>query len=90
MKRKPKPETEDLLPEYEFDYAKAVRGKYYQRLMKEGSNVIVLDPDVAEVFRDSASVNQTLRSVLDLARTTRRITAKPKGRVQAHTPGPAS
>src|SRR5688572_13273140 len=33
--------------EYEFDYSKAERGKYFKRLLKEGSNVVVLDRDVA-------------------------------------------
>jgi hypothetical protein len=36
-----------MRPEYEFDYPKAVRGKYHRRLLKEGANVVVLDPDVA-------------------------------------------
>jgi Domain of unknown function (DUF4160) len=37
-----------------FGYPKAVRGKYYRRLLKEGANVVVLDPDVAKAFRSSA------------------------------------
>ena len=45
---------------------KAVRGKYYKRLIKEGANVVVLDPDIAENFPDSASVNAALRSFLGL------------------------
>ena len=36
--------------EYDFDYSKAVRGKYYKRLLKEGSNVVVLDRDIAKAF----------------------------------------
>ena len=59
-----KPSVDDLRPEYDFDYSKAVRGKYYQRLIEEGSNVIVLDPEIAKAFRDSASVNEALRSLL--------------------------
>jgi len=55
--------------EYDFDYSQAVRGKYYKRLLKEGSNVVVLDRDVAKAFPDSASVNKALRSLL---RTMRR------------------
>jgi len=55
--------------EYDFDYAKAERGKYYKRLLKEGSNVVLLDRDVAKAFRDSASVNKALRSVLKAKRT---------------------
>ena len=62
---KPKASTVDeLRPEYEFDYSKAERGKYYQRLLREGANIVVLEPDVAKVFRDSASVNEALRVLL--------------------------
>lgn len=50
--------------EYRFDYSKAERGRYFKRLLKEGSNVVVLDRDVAREFPDSASVNRALRSVL--------------------------
>jgi hypothetical protein len=45
-----------------------VRGKYYERYQK-GTNVIVLDPDVAAVFRDSQSVNQALRLLIDVAKS---------------------
>jgi hypothetical protein len=34
-----------LSSEYNFDYSKAVRGKYYRCLLEEGSNVVVLEPD---------------------------------------------
>jgi len=64
---------DDLQPEYDIDYSKAVRGKYYRRLMQEGSNIVVLEPDVAEAFRDSAAVNDALRSLLDLSRSTQRL-----------------
>ena len=50
--------------EYRFDYSKAERGKYYKRLLKGASNIVVLDRDVAREFPDSASVNRALRSVL--------------------------
>ena len=52
--------------------SKGIRGRCYQRLLKEGTNVVGLDPDVAEVFRDSAAVNDVLRSFLRVARSTRR------------------
>lgn len=74
MKGRDKKSQDELRPEYNFDYSKAVRGKYYKRLMEEGSNVIVLEPDVAKAFRDSASVNEALRSLLDLTRSTQRLT----------------
>lgn len=44
----------------EYDFSVGERGKYAQRF-SEGSNVVVLEPDVAEVFKDSRSVNQALR-----------------------------
>ncbi len=72
--------SDDLRPEYDFDYSKACRGKYHKRLIKEGANVIVLEPDVAKAFRDSAAVNDALRSLLDLARSTQRQTRASSGR----------
>ncbi len=74
MKAKKSERLGELRPEYNFDYSKAVRGKYCQRLIDEGSNVIILEPDIAKVFRDSVSVNKALRSLLDLTRSTNRLT----------------
>jgi hypothetical protein len=71
--------VDDLRPEYDFDYSKAVRGKYYRRLLKEGSNVIILDPDIAKAFQDSATVNEVLRSLLDFTNATKRITKRSAG-----------
>ena len=71
---------DELRPEYEFDYSKAVRGKYFKQLLKEGANVVVLEPDVAKAFGDSAAVNDALRSLLDLTRSTRRLTSRSGGR----------
>ena len=45
-----------------YDFSHGVRGKYTKQYA-EGTNVVVLDPDVAEVFRDRQSVNETLRAV---------------------------
>ena len=80
MKDKNKKSQDDLRPEYNFDYSKAVRGKYYKRLLEEGSNIIVLEPDVAKAFHDSAAVNEALRSLLDLTRSTQRLTRRSTGR----------
>ena len=74
--------TDDLRPEYDFDYSKAVRGKYYRRLIDEGANVAVLDPDIAKAFHDSASVNEALRSLLEIARSTKRLTTRSTGRAK--------
>ena len=65
MSLKPKSESEDdMLPEY--DFTGAVRGKYYERY-RQGTNVILLDPDVARVFRDSTAVNNALRLLVSVA-----------------------
>ena len=53
----------DMLNEY--DFSKGVRGKYAKRFAK-GSNVVVLSPDVAIVFPDSASVNEALRALIKI------------------------
>ena len=79
MKDKQKKLKDEMRPEYNFDYSKAVRGKYYKRLLEEGTNVVVLDPDVAKTFHDSASVNEALRSLLDLSRFTTRLTRRSSG-----------
>lgn len=74
MKRKGVVSSDDLRPEYTFDYSKAVRGKYYRRIISEGANVVVLDPDVAKAFRNSTAVNDALRSLLKVARSSRLTT----------------
>jgi hypothetical protein len=53
----------DMLPEY--DFSKGVRGKYAARYAA-GTNVILLEPDVAKIFRDSQAVNEALRAVVTL------------------------
>ena len=80
MKAKSKRIRDDLRPEYDFDYSKAVRGKYYRRLLDEGANVAVLDPDVAKAFNNSKSVNEALRSLLKLTQATQRLTKRSSGR----------
>ncbi|HOD82902.1 MAG: hypothetical protein BWX88_04378 [Planctomycetes bacterium ADurb.Bin126] len=62
---KKKPEDDDMLPEY--DLSGGVRGKYAARYA-EGTNVVLLDPDVHEAFPDSRQVNQVLRKVMQLCR----------------------
>jgi len=76
MKTKRKRDRDELRPEYDFDYSKSVRGKYYKRLLEEGANVVVLEPDVAKAFGDSSAVNAALRSLLNLTRSTQRLTKR--------------
>ena len=51
----------------EYDFSGGVRGKYAGRYA-EGTNVVVLSPDVAEAFPDSKAVNDALRAIVDVAR----------------------
>ena len=69
-------ELEDYLrPEYDLDFSKAVRGKYYRRYI-ESTNVVVLDPDVAAAFQNSEAVNQALRAMLKFAEQTSSLTVR--------------
>ena len=61
-----KSDEDTMRPEY--DFSKAVRGVTAARYA-EGTNVILLDPDVAEVFPDARAVNEALRTITRLTRT---------------------
>ncbi|MCR4292724.1 MAG: hypothetical protein NUV76_07590 [Candidatus Kuenenia sp.] len=82
MKTKTQKVSDELRPEYDFDYSKAVRGKYHKRLSAEGSNIVVLEPDVVKAFSTSAAVNEALRSLLDFTRSTQRLTNRSGGRLK--------
>ncbi|WP_347273481.1 hypothetical protein [Candidatus Kuenenia sp.] len=84
MKTKTQKVSDELRPEYDFDYSKAVRGKYHKRLSEEGSNIVVLEPDVAKAFSTSAAVNEALRSLLDFTRSTQRLTNRSGGHLKEH------
>ena len=65
--KKVKLTAEELRAEYKrSDFKKLERGKYYQRV-KASSNVVVLDDDLAAVFPNSASVNEALHSLVEVA-----------------------
>jgi hypothetical protein len=68
---KPK-SPDDMRAEYHFDYSKAVRGKDYKRLLKEGANIVVLEPDIAKAFPSSEAVNDALRVVLNAGQAVQR------------------
>jgi len=63
MKRMQK--NPDMLEEY--DFSKGVQGKY-AKSYGEGTNVVIIEPDVAKVFPDHDSVNQALRSLVEIIR----------------------
>lgn len=67
MKKEPDSDGGEMRPEYDFAALGGVRGKYAARYA-EGTNVVLLDPDVAELFPDSESVNRALRGLAEIAR----------------------
>jgi hypothetical protein len=52
----------------EYDFSGGVRGKYAERYAR-GSNVVVLEPDVARLYPDAESVNRALRAIAEVAPT---------------------
>ena len=69
MKKANEQETvDDLRPEYDLSQLKGgVRGKYAKRF-RDGTNLVLLTPDVARYFPDEDSVNAALRSLVDVAK----------------------
>lgn len=61
MKKAMKNDADEMRPEY--DLRGGVRGKYYERY-RQGTNIVLLEPDLAKVFKDSSTVNRALRVYL--------------------------
>ena len=62
----------DMKPKYDFSSMKGgVRGKHLQEY-RNGTNVVLLQPDVAEAFPTEDAVNEALRSILNTARAVRK------------------
>ena len=91
---------DDLQPEYDFASMKGgIRGKYAARLRK-GSNLVLLDPEVAEAFPSDAAVNEALRGMLNTTRAVRGKgglpnkallpTSRARGRSRKPKPAPAA
>jgi hypothetical protein len=59
----------------EYDFSKGIRGKYARRYAR-GSNVVVLEPDVAKVFPNAEAVNSSLRSLAEIIRRRKSPAAK--------------
>jgi hypothetical protein len=69
--KKASPLGNDMRTEYDFaSMPGGVRGKYVERLRRE-SNIVVLEPEIAEAFPTGEAVNAALRGVLDTARAVR-------------------
>ena len=57
-------EENEMRPEY--DFSAGIRGKHY-RSYQQGTNIVFLEPDIAEVFKNSEAVNHALRMLIELA-----------------------
>ena len=55
--------SDDMQPEYDFDYSKAKPNRFAGRIAKDRT-VVLLDPEVSKVFTDSESVNAALRALI--------------------------
>ena len=82
MKKKPISEESDgLRREYDLSQLKGgVRGKYYKRATV-GTNLVLLEPDLVDLYPDSAPVNRALRVLAEAARTA--IAFKPRKKNRA-------
>jgi hypothetical protein len=67
----------------EYDFSKGVRGKYAKQY-SEGSNVVVIDPDIAEYFPDQDAVNQSLRSLVSIIKKHGKAINNPPKRTVGH------
>ena len=70
------PMTEDLHDKYEFDYSQAKPNRFAS-CMKKGGRLVVLEPEVAEAFPESESVNAVLKALL------KTMPSRPKNEAQA-------
>jgi hypothetical protein len=73
-------EFDPMSPRPNLDFSKGERGKY-SNLLKQGTNLAIIDPDLLDTFPDSASVNEALRSLKTIAtRTARPAQGRPAPR----------
>ncbi len=72
-------DSDEMRPEY--DFSQGVRGKHY-KAYQAGINVVFLEPDIAAVFQDSASVNQALRLLMRLSKTKAIAESRPNKALQ--------
>ncbi len=69
MKKVNVKQENEMRPEYDFSQLKGkVRGKYVERY-RAGTNLVLLEPDVAQAFPDAAAVNEALRLLMKVAKT---------------------
>jgi len=69
MKRVDAEQEDEMRSEYDFSQLKGrVRGKYVERY-RAGTNLVLLEPDVAQAFPDAQAVNEALRLLMKIAKT---------------------
>ena len=79
--------NDDLHPEYDFASMKGgVQGKYFRRF-REGTNIVLVEPEVAEAFPTEDAVNEALRGVLNTTRAVRRTGGLPNKALQPTSRG---
>jgi hypothetical protein len=93
MKKTRHKAVDELRPEYDFATMRGgVRGKYVDRV-REGTNIVLIEPDVAAAFPTESAVNEALKGVLSTTRAVRRMGGLPNNALQptsrARRPGKA-
>ena len=77
MKKTPRPIVDELRAEYDFASLKGgVRGKYVERL-RQGTNIVLIEPEIAQAFPTERSVNEALKGVLNTTQAVRRMGGLP-------------
>jgi hypothetical protein len=71
--KKVREKNNEMLREY--DFSRGIRGKYARRYAR-GTNVVVLEPDVAKVFPNAEAVNSSLRSLAEIIRRRKSLASK--------------
>ena len=69
MKTKQNKIIDDLRPEYDFSQLEGKTKGKHAKSYQEGTNLVLLDPDVAKIFHDEVAVNEALRTLMRVAHT---------------------
>jgi hypothetical protein len=87
MKKAKSTMVAELRSEYKrSDFGELVRGKYAERVATE-TNIVVLEAEVAKAFPNDEAVNKALRSLMDSAAVTARLTSRSTGRAKKRRAG---
>jgi hypothetical protein len=88
MKKTTRVLTDDMRPEYDFASMKGgVRGKYARRA-REGTNIVLIEPEIADAFPTEESVNEALKGVLSTTRAVRSTGGLPNKALQPTSRAP--